>query len=330
MWIRSADATGEPRRVTDGNWPSWTPDGTRLLVTVGTDFTDTKLAYVDVDGGEPEILPIGLPNASESAVNSLGGIAFVSSENDYADSDPATWNEDIFTVGPDGASGHRADHEHAGERPLAAVVVTVERLARVHATTGARAGRASRSSFRRASRSTSPAAPTTRSRPGARSRRRDDPRRHPARDGSAVRGRAAVPGPTSGRRPVRGRRRAVRRGPADRPRDAGGRAGRAHRCPPAARGAARDGVGDELHGTGVRPGNRHVRGDVAAELERLNDAYEARYGFRYCVFVAGRSREALLPGMAAALDARPRRRDPPGARRGRRHRHRPPCEAVGT
>ena len=40
-----------------------------------------------------------------------------------------------------------------------------------------------------------------------------------------------------------------------------------------------------------------------AELERLNDAYEARFGFRYCVFVAGRPREALLPGMAAALEA---------------------------
>ncbi|HEX7221827.1 MAG TPA: 2-oxo-4-hydroxy-4-carboxy-5-ureidoimidazoline decarboxylase, partial [Candidatus Limnocylindrales bacterium] len=43
--------------------------------------------------------------------------------------------------------------------------------------------------------------------------------------------------------------------------------------------------------------------DVAAELERLNEAYEARHGFRYCVFVAGRSREALLPGFATALDA---------------------------
>jgi len=43
--------------------------------------------------------------------------------------------------------------------------------------------------------------------------------------------------------------------------------------------------------------------DVAAELERLNDAYEARFGFRYCVFVAGRPREALLPGFAAALRA---------------------------
>jgi 2-oxo-4-hydroxy-4-carboxy--5-ureidoimidazoline (OHCU) decarboxylase len=43
--------------------------------------------------------------------------------------------------------------------------------------------------------------------------------------------------------------------------------------------------------------------DVAAELERLNAAYEARHGFRYCVFVAGRPREALLPGMAVAIGA---------------------------
>ena len=43
--------------------------------------------------------------------------------------------------------------------------------------------------------------------------------------------------------------------------------------------------------------------DVAAELSRLNDAYEAKHGFRYCVFVAGRPREALLPAMAEAIDA---------------------------
>jgi 2-oxo-4-hydroxy-4-carboxy--5-ureidoimidazoline (OHCU) decarboxylase len=42
---------------------------------------------------------------------------------------------------------------------------------------------------------------------------------------------------------------------------------------------------------------------LAVELERLNDAYERRFGFRYCVFVAGRSREALLPEFRAALDA---------------------------
>ena len=45
------------------------------------------------------------------------------------------------------------------------------------------------------------------------------------------------------------------------------------------------------------------RARIAAELERLNAAYEARFGFRYCVFVAGRSRAALLPGMTAALEA---------------------------
>jgi 2-oxo-4-hydroxy-4-carboxy--5-ureidoimidazoline (OHCU) decarboxylase len=43
--------------------------------------------------------------------------------------------------------------------------------------------------------------------------------------------------------------------------------------------------------------------DVAQELERLNAAYEACHGFRYCVFVAGRPREELLPDMAAAIHA---------------------------
>jgi 2-oxo-4-hydroxy-4-carboxy-5-ureidoimidazoline decarboxylase len=40
---------------------------------------------------------------------------------------------------------------------------------------------------------------------------------------------------------------------------------------------------------------------VAAELERLNAAYEARFGFRYCVNVAGGPRAALLPQMDSAL-----------------------------
>jgi 2-oxo-4-hydroxy-4-carboxy--5-ureidoimidazoline (OHCU) decarboxylase len=45
------------------------------------------------------------------------------------------------------------------------------------------------------------------------------------------------------------------------------------------------------------------RDRVAAELDRLNAAYEDRFGFRYCVFVNGRSRSELLPEMASALDA---------------------------
>lgn len=40
---------------------------------------------------------------------------------------------------------------------------------------------------------------------------------------------------------------------------------------------------------------------LAEALERANDAYEAHFGFRYCVFVAGRSREALMPDLTAAL-----------------------------
>jgi 2-oxo-4-hydroxy-4-carboxy-5-ureidoimidazoline decarboxylase len=44
---------------------------------------------------------------------------------------------------------------------------------------------------------------------------------------------------------------------------------------------------------------------VDAELARLNSAYERRFGFRYCVFVAGRPRAALLPDMEAALSADP-------------------------
>jgi 2-oxo-4-hydroxy-4-carboxy--5-ureidoimidazoline (OHCU) decarboxylase len=43
------------------------------------------------------------------------------------------------------------------------------------------------------------------------------------------------------------------------------------------------------------------RDRVAAELDRLNRAYEFRFGFRYCVFVAGRSSAALLPGFETAL-----------------------------
>jgi 2-oxo-4-hydroxy-4-carboxy-5-ureidoimidazoline decarboxylase len=45
------------------------------------------------------------------------------------------------------------------------------------------------------------------------------------------------------------------------------------------------------------------RARVAAELDRLNTAYEERFGFRYCVFVAGRPRSELLAGLRAALEA---------------------------
>jgi 2-oxo-4-hydroxy-4-carboxy-5-ureidoimidazoline decarboxylase len=46
--------------------------------------------------------------------------------------------------------------------------------------------------------------------------------------------------------------------------------------------------------------------ETAAAVEQLtvlNAAYEARFGFRFCVFVAGRSRPELVPVLQAALDA---------------------------
>jgi 2-oxo-4-hydroxy-4-carboxy--5-ureidoimidazoline (OHCU) decarboxylase len=55
--------------------------------------------------------------------------------------------------------------------------------------------------------------------------------------------------------------------------------------------------------TSVEAGADVERRRVADELDRLNAAYEARFGFRYCMFVAGRPRAALLPGFAAALEA---------------------------
>jgi 2-oxo-4-hydroxy-4-carboxy--5-ureidoimidazoline (OHCU) decarboxylase len=47
------------------------------------------------------------------------------------------------------------------------------------------------------------------------------------------------------------------------------------------------------------------RGDepeVLAELERLNEAYEAKFGFRFVVFVNRRSRAEILPVFRARLE----------------------------
>ena len=43
--------------------------------------------------------------------------------------------------------------------------------------------------------------------------------------------------------------------------------------------------------------------EAIEELGRLNAEYEARFGFRFCVFVAGRPRPALVPVLRAALAA---------------------------
>jgi UDP-2,3-diacylglucosamine hydrolase len=65
----------------------------------------------------------------------------------------------------------------------------------------------------------------------------------------------------------------------------------------------RHGVTRLVHGHTHRPARHDLSVDGVIELERLNDAYERRHGFRYCVFVAGRPREALIPDMARAIEA---------------------------
>ena len=41
--------------------------------------------------------------------------------------------------------------------------------------------------------------------------------------------------------------------------------------------------------------------EAIADLDLLNAAYEARFGFRFCVFVNGRSRPELVPVLESAL-----------------------------
>src|SRR3954447_16975301 len=44
------------------------------------------------------------------------------------------------------------------------------------------------------------------------------------------------------------------------------------------------------------------RAHIQAELDRLNAAYENRLGFRFVVFVAGRSRAEIVPELERRLD----------------------------
>lgn len=46
------------------------------------------------------------------------------------------------------------------------------------------------------------------------------------------------------------------------------------------------------------------RARLTTRFNRLNQAYEERFGFRFCVHVAGRPRAALVPEMEAALTRR--------------------------
>ena len=52
--------------------------------------------------------------------------------------------------------------------------------------------------------------------------------------------------------------------------------------------------------------SRREQGDAAddatlRELDELNDAYEEKFGFRFVVFVAGRTKEEIVPVLRARL-----------------------------
>lgn len=56
---------------------------------------------------------------------------------------------------------------------------------------------------------------------------------------------------------------------------------------------------EQGHGAGAAAAP--ATSQVPAALAALNDAYEARFGFRYCVYVAGRPLASLVPELEAAL-----------------------------
>jgi Tol biopolymer transport system component len=88
--------------LAEGQWPSWSPDGEQLLITVGDDWTTSRLAIVNADGTNLTELEIDVPNASEGAWSPDGAqIAFVSSANDY-EGEVEDWNEDLWVVNTDG------------------------------------------------------------------------------------------------------------------------------------------------------------------------------------------------------------------------------------
>jgi 2-oxo-4-hydroxy-4-carboxy--5-ureidoimidazoline (OHCU) decarboxylase len=58
---------------------------------------------------------------------------------------------------------------------------------------------------------------------------------------------------------------------------------------------------DSLSGPSLREQSGHTDVETLAELGRLNDAYEAHFGFRFVVFVNGRLNSMILPVLRRRL-----------------------------
>jgi Tol biopolymer transport system component len=106
LTVRMIGADGtDDRFVVEGSWPSFSPDGSRILFTQGEFFEEPqRLAIVDIDSGTVTAVPLTLDNASESTWSPGGDrIAFMSNPNGYEGA-VEEWDEEIYVAALDGTS----------------------------------------------------------------------------------------------------------------------------------------------------------------------------------------------------------------------------------